>query len=71
MTTYICWYDNGTGWYEGPYVEEHEDYDAAYRANDIGYGAYVSETSENPNYTETKMKNYTDWKREHEKRLGL
>lgn len=46
---YYCWYDNGTGYYEGPYVEEHNTWNDTYKANDVGYGAYVSETDENPN----------------------
>lgn len=46
---FYCWYDNGTGWFEGPYYEDHPDGETARKKNDIGYGAYVSQTNENPN----------------------
>lgn len=49
MKRYFCWYNNGSGWYEGPYLEQHPDYETAYKKNDIGYGAYISTTSEDPN----------------------
>lgn len=49
MPKYYCWYDNGTGWFEGPFLEEHSSQEEAEKKNDIGYGAYVSETDENPN----------------------
>lgn len=50
MKRFYCWYDNGTGWFEGPYIELHENWNEAYIANDVGYGAYISETDENPNH---------------------
>lgn len=34
MKTYYCWYDNGTGWYEGPYpVEAESEMDALKKEN--------------------------------------
>lgn len=49
MSKFYCWYDNGTGWFEGPYVEDHPDNETAEEETDIGYGSYVSETDEDPN----------------------
>lgn len=47
---YHCWFDNGSGYFEGPYIEEHANYETAYKNNDVGYGAYISETNESPNH---------------------
>ena len=49
MTKFYCYWNNGTGWLEGPYIEEHPSCLAAYEKIDIGYGAYITETDENPN----------------------
>ena len=49
MTKFNCYYDNGTGWLEGPYIEDYPDWLTAYKTTDVGYGAYITETDENPN----------------------
>ena len=43
MTKYTCYYNNGTGWWEGPYVEEYENVHDARKANDVGYGVLIFE----------------------------
>lgn len=57
MKTYYCWYNNGTGWYEGPYpVEAESEMDALKKENLMwafnSYGAVaVTDKDHDPNKT--------------------
>lgn len=62
MKTFTLWYNNGTGYYEGPYPTEAETLDEAINkahlrwcVNMYGVGAVLNR-EDNPNYKELRSK---------------